>query len=178
MADQYDGAGEVLQGVLEHVHRVDVQVVGGLVQAQERLGRHEHLGQGQTGLFAAGEDAHLLFDGIVVAKQEGAQQAALLRHGPLGRDGVDLLQDGVGLGHALERVLGVICHTHVGTQIAGAGSGRLQTGDDLHEGGLAGAVGTDERHVLAAVEFEVNIAVDVLVAVGLGHALQAHDHVA
>ena len=95
MADQHDGTGEVLQGVLEHIHRVDVQVVGGLVQAQERLGGHEHLGKGQTRLFAAGEDADLLFDGIVVAKEEGSQQAALLRHGPFGRDGVDLLQDGV-----------------------------------------------------------------------------------
>ena len=128
MADQYDGAGEVLQGVLEHVHRVDVQVVGGLVQAQERLGGHEHFGQGQARLFATGENADLLLDGIVVAKQEGAQQAALLRHGPLGRDGVDLLQDGVRFGHALERVLGVIGYAHVGAQVAGAGGGRLQAG--------------------------------------------------
>ena len=178
VANQHDGAGEVLQGVLEHVHRVDVQVVSGLVQAQKCLGGHEHLSQGQTRLFAAGKNAYLLFDRIVVAKQEGAQQAALLRHGPLGRDGVDFLQDGVGLGHAFERVLGVIGHAHVGTQVARAGSGRLQAGDDLHEGGLAGAVGADERHVLAAIELEVDIAIDVLVAVGLGHALQAHDHVA
>ena len=178
MADQHDGAGEVLQGVLEHVHRVDVQVVGGLVQAQERLGGHKHLGERQTRLFASGEDAHLLFDGIVVAKQEGAQQAALLWHGPLGRDGVDLLQDGIGFGHTLECVLGVIGHAHVGAQIAGAGSWRLQTGEDLHECGLAGAVRADERHVFTAVEFEVDAAVDVLVAVGLGDALQAHDHVA
>ena len=178
VADQHDGAGEVLQGVLEHVHRVDVQVVGGLVQAQERLGRHEHLGQGQTSLLSAGEDADLLFDGVVVAKQEGAQQAALLRHGPLGRDGVDLLQDGVGLGHALERVLGIVGDAHVGAQVPSAGGGRLQAGDDLHERGLAGAVGADERHVLAAVELKVDVAVDVLVAVGLGYALETHDHVA
>ena len=167
MADQHDGAGEVLQGVLEHVHRVDIQVVGGLVQAQERLGGHEHLGQGQTCLLATGKDADLLFDGIVVTKQESAQQTALLRHGPLGRDGVDLLQDGVGLGHALERVLGIVGHAHVGAQVAGAGGGRLQAGEDLHEGGLAGTVGADERHMLAAVELEVDVAVDVLVAVGL-----------
>ena len=154
-----------MQGVLEHVHRVDIQVVGGLVQAQERLGGHEHLGQCQTRFFAAGEDANLLLDGIVVAKQEGAQQAALLRHGPLGRDGIDLLQDGVGLGHAFERVLGIVGHTHVGAQIAGAGGGWLQAGEDLHERGLAGAVGADERNMLAAVELEVDVTVDVLVAV-------------
>ncbi|CDA37055.1 putative ATP-binding component of ABC transporter [Collinsella sp. CAG:166] len=178
MADQHDGAGEVLQGVLEHVHRVDVQVVGRLVQAQERLGRHEHLCQGQTCFLTTGKDADLLLDGVVVAKEEGTQQAALLRHGPLGRDGVDLLQDGVGLGHALERVLGVIGHAHVGAQVAGAGGGWLQAGEDLHERGLAGSVGADERHVLAAVELEVDVAVDVLVAVGLGYALEAYDHVA
>ena len=154
-----------MQGVLEHVHRVDVKVVGGLVQAQERLGRHEHLGQGQTGLLSAGEDVYLLLDCVVVAKQEGAQQAALLRHGPLGRDGVDLLQDGVGLGHALERVLGVVGHAHVGAKVAGAGGGWFQASEDLHERGLAGAVRADERHMLAAVELEVDIAVDVLVAV-------------
>ena len=88
------------------------------------------------------------------------------------------MQDGVGLGHAFERVLGVIGHAHVRAQVARAGSGRLQTGDDLHKRGLAGAVGADERHMLAAVELEIDIAVDVLVAVGLGHALQADDHVA
>ena len=75
-------------------------------------------------------------------------------------------------------MLGVVGDAHVGAQVARAGGGQLQAGDDLHEGGLAGAVGADERHMLAAVEFEVDIAVDVLVAVGLGHALQTHDHVA
>ena len=75
-------------------------------------------------------------------------------------------------------MLGVVGHAHVGAQVAGAGGGRLQAGEDLHERGLAGAVGADECHVLAAVELEVDVAVDVLVAVGLGYAFQAHDHVA
>ena len=75
-------------------------------------------------------------------------------------------------------MLGVVGHTHVGAQVASTGGGRLQAGEDLHEGRLAGTVGADKRHVLAAVELEVDVAVDVLVAVGLGYALQAHDHVA
>ena len=75
------------------------------------------------------------------------------------------MQDGVGLGHALERVLGIVGDANVGAQIAGAGGGRLQAGEDLHEGGLTGAVGADERHVLAAVELEVDVAVNVLIAV-------------
>ena len=75
-------------------------------------------------------------------------------------------------------MLGVVGHAHVGAQVTSAGSGRLQAGEELHERGLASAVGADECHVLAAVELEVDVTVDVLVAVGLGYALQAHDHVA
>ena len=75
-------------------------------------------------------------------------------------------------------MLGIVGHANVGAQVTGAGGGRLQTGEDLHERGLAGAVGADECHVLATVELEVDVAVDVLVAVGLGYALEAHDHVA
>ena len=37
MADHDDGAGEIQQEVLQPVHRVDVQVVGGLVQQQLSL---------------------------------------------------------------------------------------------------------------------------------------------
>ena len=88
------------------------------------------------------------------------------------------MQDGIGLGHALECVLGVIGHAHVGAQVPGADGWRLQAGEDLHERGLASAVGADECHVLAAVELEVDVAVDVLVAVRLGDALQAYDHIA
>ena len=75
-------------------------------------------------------------------------------------------------------MLGIVGDADVGAQVAGASGGRLQAGEDLHEGGLAGAVRADERHVLAAVELEVDVAVDVLVAVRLGNALQAHDHIA
>ena len=75
-------------------------------------------------------------------------------------------------------MLGIVGDAHVGAQVAGAGGGRFQAGDDLHERGLTGAVGADECHVLAAVELDVDVAVDVLVAVGLGYALEAHDHVA
>ena len=75
-------------------------------------------------------------------------------------------------------MLGVVGHAHVGAQVACTGGGRLQAGEDLHERGLAGAVGADERHVLAAVELEVDVTVYVLVAVGLGYTLEAHDHVA
>lgn len=75
------------------------------------------------------------------------------------------MQDGVGLGHAFERVLGIVGDADVGAQVARAGGGWLQAGEDLHERGLAGAVGADERHMLAAVELEVDVTVDVLVAV-------------
>ena len=66
-------------------------MVGRLIETEQRFRRHEHLCQGQAGLLTAREDADLLFDGIVVAEKERAKKAALLRHRPLGGDGVDFL---------------------------------------------------------------------------------------
>ena len=95
MGDEHKRAGEVLKRVLEHVHRVDVKVVGGLVEAKERLGRHKHLGECQARLLAAGEHANALID-VLTGEEEGAKEASLLRHRPGGGYRVDLLQDRVG----------------------------------------------------------------------------------
>src|SRR5688500_6640305 len=55
VGDEDDGAGEGVEGVLEHVARLDIEVVGGLVQAQQvrRIGKK--LRQRQPRLLAAGE---------------------------------------------------------------------------------------------------------------------------
>lgn len=88
------------------------------------------------------------------------------------------MQDGIGLGHALECVLGVVGHAHVGAQITRAGSWRSRPARIFMRVDLPAPLGPTERHMLAAVELEVDIAVDVLFAVGLGDALEPHDHVA
>ena len=50
--------------------------------------------------------------------------------------------------------------------------------DELHERGLARAVGAHERHVVAAVEAKRDVVVDVVVLVVLRDALEGHDLVA
>ena len=88
------------------------------------------------------------------------------------------MQHGVRLGHALERVLGIVGHADVGTHVARAGRGVLDAGEHLEQRRLARAVGADERHVVAAIEFEIDIAVDVFVAIALGDVVERDHHVA
>ena len=177
VADEHDGAGELDERLLEHVDRVDVEVVRGLVEQDQRVGRDEHLREGEAGALAAGEDAHTLLD-VVAVEEEGAEQPALLGGGPAAGDGVHLGHDGVRLVELLELVLGVVGHRDVLAELDLAGVGLELAVDELHERGLAGAVGADERHVVAAVELEVDALVDVVVAEGLRDPLKADDHVA
>ena len=153
MRDEHDGAVELRQSLLEDVHRIDVEVVGRLVETQQRRGRHEHLGQRQTCLLAAGEHRHLLLD-VVALEEERAQKLALLRRGPAGGGAVHLLHHGVLGVELLELMLGVVGHTHVVAELASARVGRLVAGDHLHEGGLARAVGAHQGDALTAVELE------------------------
>ena len=90
MGDEDDRAREALEGVLEHVDGIDIEMVGGLVEAEQCLGGNEHLGQRKAGAFAAGKDPHALID-VLAGEEEGTEQAALLRDSPGRGNGVDLL---------------------------------------------------------------------------------------
>ena len=72
MADEHDRARKVDEGLLQHRHRVDVQVVGGLVQAQQRVGGHEHLRKRQSRPLAAGQDRDALLD-VIPVKEKRAE---------------------------------------------------------------------------------------------------------
>ena len=177
MRDEQDGALEAVERLLEHVGAGDVQVVGGLVKAQQRLGRHEHLRQRQAALLATGEHADLLLNGIAL-KQEGAEQAAHLADIPTRRHVIELLEHGVARVQLLQLVLRVVRQRHVHAVVDGAGVGLHDARDHLHERGFARAVGAHKRHLVAAVHGEVEIVVDALVAEGLHQAAAAHHLVA
>ena len=87
-------------------------MVGGLVQAEQRVWRHEHLGKGESGLLAAGENRDALVN-VVAVEEEGAQEATLLGGGPARGHGVHLLEDGVCGVELLQLVLGVVGAGHV-----------------------------------------------------------------
>ncbi len=74
VADEYDGAGEIRQRILEDLLGGQVEVVGGLVE-KEQVALVEHQPrQRQPAAFAAGKLAHPLED--VIATEEQARQMA------------------------------------------------------------------------------------------------------
>ena len=163
VGDKHDRALEVHERALQNVYGVDVKMVGRLVEKQQRVGRHEHLGKRKTRPLAAREHAHALGH-VVPVEEEGAEQAALLGGGPPRGRLVHLPEDGVALIELLELMLGVVGLRHA----LAKGDAALIRGelavDELHEGGLAGAVGSHEHHVVAAIELEVHARVDVVLA--------------
>ena len=74
-------------------------------------------------------------------------------------------------------MLGIVGAGHVLPIADGAARGLEALPDQLHERGLAGTVGADQGDVVPAVEREVDVLVDEVVAVALRDALEAHDGV-
>ena len=175
VGDQHHRAAEGIEGVLQDVAGLDVEVVRRLVEAQEigRIG--EELGEGEAGLLAAGQHADLLLD-RVAGEEEGAEQPAHLGGRHHRCRVVELREDGVGRVERLDLVLREVRHAHVRAELAGARIGLEHAGQHLQQRALAGPVRTDERHPLPALEGEVQVAgVDHGLAVALRDVLQ-RDH--
>ena len=180
------------QHALQPADRVDVQVVGGLVEQQHVGVGEQRLGQQHAQLPARGDLAH----GARVLVQRDAQPQQQLAGAGLGGIAVELgeahLQVGHGhavlLAHLGQRVdalaLGrdlpelMVAHDHgvddplvlegelVLAQLAEPGArldhhlpgGRFQVpAEDLHEGGLAAAVGADQPVAVTIAELDGDI---------------------
>ena len=177
MRDEHYGAGEFNESLLQDVDRVDVEVIRGLVEHEQGVGRHEHLCESQTRALASGKDADALLD-VVAVKEESAKKTTLLRAGPAAGNGIHLAENGVRLVELLELVLGVVGLSNVLAELDLARIRLELAVDELHEGRLAGAVGAHEGNVVAAIELKVNALVDAVLAEGLGDPVEADDHVA
>jgi hypothetical protein len=149
-----------LEDLLDHQRR---EAHGGLVEQQQAGPRQQRAADGDHLLLAAGQGAgHLLqalldprqhaedalhvgLDGFVVAPAVGAHAQVLLDR-QAGEDAAPFRHQGQALAQAL-----------VGRQLVDAlavveqlAAGRAQgAGDGVEGGGLAGAVGPDQRHQLA-----------------------------
>ena len=75
-------------------------------------------------------------------------------------------------------MLGVVGTRDILAQLHGAPRGGLVSGDELHQRGLARAIGTYQHHVVSAVELQRDALVYEVVPVGLAHVVQRHHHVA
>ena len=63
-------------------------------------------------------------------------------------------------------------------QHEGAAVGRVQAGDDVEEGGLAGAVGADQAVDLARIDGDADVGQGLQAAEALGHAIDLENCVA
>jgi hypothetical protein len=175
MGDQHDRAGERVKRVLEHVARLDVEMVRRLVQA-EQVGRVGHqLGQRQSRLLPTRQDFDLLLD-RVAGEEEGTEQLPHLGRAHAGGGAGQLLEDGVGGVERLDLVLCEVGDPDVAAQVAAASLELQHPGQDLQQGALAGAVRADEGHLLAALQDQVEAVVHGVGAVSLDDLLERDDH--
>ena len=156
MADDHGAAGEVEQRVLERPQRVDVEVVGRLVE-QDHVGAGlEQLGQVHPVALAARELADLLL--LVGALEVEGADIGARRHRALAE--LDLLQPARDLlAHGLvgvERVAALVDIAEL-DRVADADRaavGLLLADDHAEQRGLAGAVGADDADDAAGRQLE------------------------
>ena len=172
VADDDDGAFVAVEGVKEYLAALHVEVVGGLVEEQQVARPEQHLGEGGAVALAAAQYRNLLL-GVITREEEGAEDAAAAWNGVEGGVGLHLLEQGVAERERLHLVLREVGEDDVVTELDAALVGRHHGGDQLEKRGLAGAVGSDDDDALAPLHLYVDVAVDLEIAVALGHMLHA-----
>ena len=193
---------------LQPADRVEVEVVGGLVEQESLGGAEEGLGEQDAQLEAAGQALHgllvppgadaqpleqlrglglglvavLLGDGPL---ELGQLVPVLLRHVGLGQDVVLLLhglpEDRVAHEDHVDDPVGLVAEVVLAEDadllrpVDAAGVRLLVAGEDLHEGGLAGAVRAGESVAAPRRERDVHVLEELLGPEGLGDVLD-RDH--
>ena len=156
MADDHGASREAQKGVLEGAQRVDVEIVGRLVEEQDVATAAEHLGQEHPVALPARELSHLLLLVAALEAEPGHVGAAVQlapAHDQAIRSPGDLLEDRRLRRQRLARLVDV-------GQLDRRPDGqdarvRLLLADDHpEEGGLAGAVGPDDADDAAGREVE------------------------
>jgi len=184
--DQQQRAGIFQQPLLEPQHRVEVEVVGGLVEQQQVRRRHQRARQVQAHPPAAGERGHRVVVGIG-REPQSVQQLAGARGAVVAADFLEpvvgfghrfpvFVGEGIGLGlqrrvhhrvaaeHEVDRrigqrrhLLGDARHAHPGRQVEVAQVGFHLAAYGGEQGRLARAVAADHAHAPAGMQGEVDV---------------------
>ena len=180
VADDHRAAGKAQQRLFQRAQRIDVQIVGRLVEQQEVAAALQQLGQVQPVALAAGEGAHLL---LLV----GAAEVEAGRVGPRVDRAAAELELVLAPGDLLvDRLVGieiVAALVHIGdlhrrAHLEGTAVGLLLAGDHPEQRGLARAVRPDHAHDAAARQREGQILEQEPVAESLGDVARDHHLVA
>ena len=175
MRDEDERAAVGRERLEQDLLRVEVEVVRRLVEQQHVRGLEQHLREREPVALAAREHRDLLED-VVAREQEAAQDRAdHVRHRQrAGRR--HLLVHGARRVQHLGLVLREVVEDHVVALEADALVGAVDAGEDPHQRRLAGAVRPDERDAVAALDHQVDVPQDHVLAVRLAHALELeHD---
>src|ERR1700733_12232698 len=156
VADDDGAAGEIEQGLLERAQRVDVEVVGRLVEQEQVRAALQHFGEMHAVALAAGELADLLL--LVRALEVESPHIGAAVHLALAeRDDVVAAGDFLpNIPFAVERVARLIDIAKLDT-LADLDRARVWlflTGDHAEERRLAGAVGADHADDPAGRQLE------------------------
>ena len=180
MRDHHGTAREVLEALLQRTQRIDVDVIGRLVQQQHVALLLERQRQVQAVAFTAREHAALLL--LVGAREVEARHVGPGVHLPVAEhDEVGAARD-----HLVDGLFGVdrlVLLIHIG-QLDGrahaerTARGLLQPHDHAEEGGLARTVGPDDAHDAGRRQRELQVLVQHAVAESLRHVVRLDHHVA
>src|SRR6202171_757677 len=171
--DGLAGGGQLFEDPDDVAAGFRVEVAGRLVRQDERGGGEARAGEGHTWALAARELARAMLGAVVdadalerihgalaalVAAQAGVEQRqldVLPDRGP--RQEVESLEDEADLlvAHAGQRTSRHLGHVFTVQPVLAAG-GRVETAEDVHEGRLAGAGGTDDGDELAAADGHID----------------------
>ena len=148
-------AVEIVQRVFQHLARVHVQMVRGLVHKQEVVLAQHQLGQRQPAALTARKRVDFL-EHIVASEQEQGQHAA---HA-VGVQAGEIVPQFVE--HILIRmearlVLVVIADIDVRAKLHGAAIRRFLAHEDAQKRGLAHAVGADQRYAVARAQMQAEV---------------------
>ena len=148
-------AVESLDGLLQHVFRGHVEVVGRLVEDEQVDRLQQQANHSQTAALATAEHFYFLFI-ILAAKHKGAKDVVNAQTDVALRHIVDGLEYGKVLVQQLCLVLREVANLHIVANLQVAIEGDLAH-DALHQRRLALAVLADKGDLLAALDGEIHV---------------------
>ena len=173
--DEDQRAAVILERVEQDVLRVEVEMVGRLVEQQRVRRTQQHARHRQPRALAARQHAGLLVD-VVAREEESAEDVADGRHHVVGRAGPQRVVDGeIGV-EPRRLVLREVLHHHLVSLAPLTRVRRLDAGEHAHQGGLPGPVRSDDRDAVAPLDVQARAPEDDGVAVGLVRVLQLEHH--
>ena len=169
MADDDGRTVESFDGLLEHILRRHVEVVGRLIEDEQVDRFQQQTDHGQTGTLSAGEHTDLFLRDLTT-KHEGAEQVVDLQTHLTRGHTVDGVVDGQTLIEQLCLVLREVANLDVVRNLQRTGEGNLSH-DALNERGLTLTVLSDKGYLLATLDGHVDMGEDGVSAIVLAHVV-------